>query len=128
MKNVLIVDDSQSVREQLVNVLEDAGYVVTEAVDGIDGVEKLKESDDYALIICDVNMPGMDGLAMIEQVTSKDKPITAPIVMLTTEGQPEMIRRARKAGAKGWIVKPFKPDLLLQTVERLTSAPTGGAS
>jgi two-component system, chemotaxis family, chemotaxis protein CheY len=128
MKSVLIVDDSQSVREQLVNVLEDAGYAVTEAVDGIDGCEKLRDCDDYALIICDVNMPGMDGLAMVEQVTTQPHPITAPILMLTTEGQPEMIRRAKKAGAKGWMVKPFKADLLLQTVERLTSSDSGAVS
>jgi len=120
MKNVLVVDDSVSVREQLVDVLEEAGYSVTQAVDGLDGCEKLKATT-FALILCDVNMPGMDGLAMIEQVTSQENPVTAPIVMLTTEGQPEMIRRAKKAGAKGWIVKPFKTDVLLKTVEWLTS-------
>ena len=128
MKSVLIVDDSQSVREQLANVLEDAGYAVTEAVDGIDGCEKLKGRDEYDLIICDVNMPGMDGLAMVEQETSQENPVTTPIVMLTTEGQPEMIRRAKKAGAKGWIVKPFKPALLLQTVEHLTHDKNGASS
>ena len=128
MKNVLIVDDSQSVREQLANVLEDAGYAVTEAVDGIDGCEKIKECDDFSLILCDVNMPGMDGLAMLEHVTSGDKRVQAPIVMLTTEGQPEMIRRAKNAGAKGWIVKPFKTELLLQTVERLTRTDDGASS
>jgi two-component system chemotaxis response regulator CheY len=70
----------------------------------------------------------MDGLAMVEQVTSQENPVTTPIVMLTTEGQPEMIRRAKKAGAKGWIVKPFKPALLLQTVEHLTHDKNGASS
>ena len=76
------------------------------AVDGIDGLETLRAVTDLALALCDLNMPRMNGLDMIAEVQRTGPKI--PILMLTTEGQPSLIRRAREAGAKGWIVKPFK--------------------
>jgi two-component system chemotaxis response regulator CheY len=67
------------------------------------------------MIICDVNMPRMNGIEFVEKVGGQK----LPIVMLTTEGRPELIDRAKKAGAKGWMVKPFKPDQLLAVVRKL---------
>ena len=116
-KKVLIVDDSASVRQQVALALKQAGFDVMEAVDGLDGVNKIGATPDLAAVICDVNMPRMNGLELVEKVQGTGKPL--PIVMLTTEGQPELMQRARKAGAKGWIIKPFKADLLVATIKKL---------
>jgi two-component system chemotaxis response regulator CheY len=75
------------------------------------------------MIIADVNMPVMNGIEMIQSLRDKGLASGVPILMLTTEGQPELIEKARKAGAKGWIIKPFKPDLLLAAVKKLAGEP-----
>lgn len=117
-KKVLVVDDSRIVRQQVGIALKEAGYEVVEAEDGADGLAKIRANQDVATVICDVNMPKMNGIEMVEAV--KQGPFKdLPIVMLTTEGQPELIQRAAKAGAKGWIVKPFKPDLLIGAIKKL---------
>ena len=71
------------------------------------------------MVLCDVNMPRMGGLEMLELVSAKGMLGALPIVMLTTEGQPALVQRAKAAGAKGWIVKPFKPELLVATIRKL---------
>ena len=120
MKRVLVIDDSSAVRQQIRNTLAGAGYDIVEAHDGLDGLEKLRTMTDIDLALCDVNMPRMTGLEMVLEVQREG--LTTPILMLTTEGQPSMIRRARDAGAKGWIVKPFKPELLLIAVNKIVGA------
>jgi two-component system chemotaxis response regulator CheY len=85
----------------------------------MDGAQKIASNPQIALVICDVNMPRMNGLEMLEKIRTDPKSATLPVVMLTTEGQPELIQRAKKAGAKGWIVKPFKADLLIGAVQKL---------
>ena len=119
VKKVLVVDDSDTVRQQVRQALGPAGYDVVEAVDGLDGLEKIRASDSLSLVLCDVNMPRMTGLEMIAKV--HDEGLLTPIIMLTSEGQASLIRRARESGAKGWIVKPFKVDLLLATVNKVTA-------
>lgn len=120
MKRVLVIDDSSAVRQQIRTTLASAGYDIVEAVDGVDGLEKLRTMTDLDLALCDVNMPRMTGLELMLEVQRTG--LQTPILMLTTEGQPSMIRRARDAGAKGWIVKPFKPELLLIAVNKLVGA------
>lgn len=119
MKSVLVVDDSATVRQQVGNAIRDAGFAVAEAVDGFDGAEKISADRSIAMVICDINMPRMNGLDMLDKVKSDPRNASLPIVMLTTEGQPALIDRAKKAGAKGWIIKPFKPELLVAAVKKL---------
>ncbi len=121
MKKVLVVDDSPSVRQQVKLTLKSAGYEIIEAVDGMDGVAKIEEDTTEAIgmVICDVNMPRMNGLEFVETISRGSRAGKLPIVMLTTEGQPQLIQRAKKAGAKGWIVKPFKANLLVGAVKKL---------
>ena len=119
MKKILVVDDSPTVRQQVGLALSQAGFQVLEAVDGMDGIGKVDAS--VALLICDVNMPRMNGLDMLEKLRTDARWNALPIVMLTTDGQPALIERAKKAGAKGWIIKPFKAELLVAAVRRLTA-------
>lgn len=116
-KKILIVDDSKTIRQQVSFTLSKGGYEVIEAEDGIDGISKLEANQDIAMVISDVNMPNMDGLEMLE--TLKAKGSAVPIVMLTTEGAAELIQRAKQAGAKGWLVKPFQPEQLVAAVAKI---------
>lgn len=118
-KKILIVDDSRTIRQQVNFTLNKGGFAVVEAEDGRDGIEKLKANPDVAVIISDVNMPNMNGLEMVEAINGDSSLAHPPIVMLTTEGAGELVERAKKAGAKGWLVKPFKPDQLVAVVTKL---------
>ncbi len=122
MKKILVVDDSAAIRQQLLRVLGEAGFEVVEASDGVEGIEAINAMD-LALVICDVNMPRMGGMEMLEAVKAEAKNAKLPILMLTTDGHPGLISRARAAGARGWLVKPFKPDQLVSTARRLTELP-----
>jgi two-component system chemotaxis response regulator CheY len=122
MKKVLIVDDSATVRQQVRAALAIAEFDVVEASDGTEGAETISRLSDLDAVICDVNMPRMNGLEMLEAVKKDPRNNLLPIVMLTTEGQHQLVQRAKAAGAKGWIVKPFKPELLLAAIRKLTSA------
>lgn len=117
---VLVVDDSQTVRQQVGTALSQAGFKVAEAGDGAQGFTKI-EGGGIDCVICDVNMPVMNGIEMVEKVKGDARFTALPIVMLTTEGAMELIQRAKKAGASGWIVKPFKADLLIAAVKKLTA-------
>jgi two-component system chemotaxis response regulator CheY len=119
MKKILVIDDSPTVRQQVGLALSQAGYQVVEAVDGVDAISKVDAS--VSMLICDVNMPRMNGLEMLEKLRTDARWKALPVVMLTTEGQPALIERAKKAGAKGWIIKPFKAELLVAAVQRLTA-------
>ena len=118
MKKVLIVDDSPVVRQQVKLALGQS-YEFIEAADGVEGLGKVTADPDIAMIILDINMPRMSGLEMLEKIKEGGKNAGLHVVMLTGEGQHSMIERAKKAGAKGWIVKPFKAELLSAAVRRL---------
>src|SRR5258706_11732550 len=96
-KKILVVDDSSTVRQQVGSALAGAGYEIVEASDGLDGVAVLSGSDEFAAVICDVNMPRMTGLEMLEKVKAEPKNATLPILMLTTEGHAGAIQRAKAA-------------------------------
>lgn len=117
-KNILIVDDSASVRQVVSITLRQAGYDVLEGHDGKDALNKLTGQKVH-LIISDVNMPNMDGISLVRAVKQLPTYKFTPIVMLTTESQEAKKREGQEAGAKAWIVKPFKPDQLLGVVQKL---------
>jgi two-component system chemotaxis response regulator CheY len=121
-KQVIVIDDSETVRRQVSMVLSPAGYQVIEAGDGAEGADQIQSNQGASLAICDINMPVLSGLDLLEKVRLQN-PAHLPFIMLTTEGAPDLIERAVKLGAKGWIVKPFKPDLLLKTVRKLAGEP-----
>lgn len=116
---VLIVDDAATVRQQVRVALQQAGFETVEAVDGVEGIEQLGAHRDVRLIIADINMPRMDGIEMLGAIGKDPALAGVPILMLTTEGNPELVRRAKEAGAVGWIVKPFKAHLLVAAAQKL---------
>ena len=118
MKRILSVDDSASVRQMVSFTLRKADYEVIEAVDGKDGLAKVS-SGKFDLIITDLNMPNVDGIQMITAVRKVPGYSFIPILMLTTESQTEKKDAGRKAGATGWIVKPFNADQLIAVVQKL---------
>lgn len=120
-RKVLVVDDSLVIRQMVSVALTKAGYEAQQAVDGLDALEKVKAISGIALIVCDVNMPRMSGVELVEELQRQGSQI--PIIMLTTEGQPELIQRAKSAGVKGWLVKPFKAEMLLLAINKLTGEP-----
>lgn len=113
---VLIVDDSQLVRGMVVRALSAAGYRVVEARDGVEALNCL-DHDRPALVICDVNMPRMNGVELLEAV--RQAPHVPPFLMLTTEVDPAVIAAAKAAGARAWIQKPFRVELVLAAVRKL---------
>jgi two-component system chemotaxis response regulator CheY len=115
---VLIVDDSQLIRGMVVRALGAAGYRVVEARDGVEGLSRL-EQDRPALVICDVNMPRMNGVELLE--AARQAPDVPPFLMLTTEADPAVIAAAKAAGARAWIQKPFRADLVLAAVRKLAA-------
>ncbi len=117
VKTFLVVDDSASMR-QLVNfALRDAGYDVVIAENGKDAIMKLGNSK-IDMVITDLNMPEMDGITLIKQVRGMAAHKFMPIVMLTTESQEEKKTEGRNAGVSGWIVKPFKPEQLMDVIKK----------
>lgn len=120
-KRVMAVDDSATVRQVLQMTLEGAGYEVIEAVDGKDALNKLG-SVSIDMMVTDLNMPNMDGIDLIRHVRQSPGNRFMPIIMLTTESQPEKKQEGKAAGASGWIVKPFKPEQLLAVVRMICPA------
>jgi two-component system chemotaxis response regulator CheY len=118
-KKILVVDDSSTVRQQVAQVLTQVGFEVLEAADGQLGAELIENEAALAVVICDVNMPRMNGIEMVTTVKSRPKNAELPILMLTTDGQPALIKRAKEAGARGWMVKPFNPTQLVAAVRKL---------
>jgi len=117
-KHILVVDDSSSIRKSVEFLLQQSGYKVTLAEDGAVGLSKC-ETGKYDLVITDVNMPNMDGITMIEKVRALTSFKFVPILILSTENQSHMLDRGKKAGATGWIVKPFTNEKLLATIKKV---------
>ena len=117
-KTVLIVDDSASLRQVVHIALKGAGYDVLEGCDGKDALSKMTGQKIH-LIISDVNMPNMDGITFVKEVKKLANYKFTPIIMLTTESQEAKKQEGQAAGAKAWVVKPFKPEQMLMAVSKL---------
>lgn len=116
---VLVVDDAAMVRAQLRGALQRSGYQVVEAGDGIEALAQLDACPDVRLIVLDIHMPNMNGLECLERLHARGT--TTPVVILTAEADPEVVRRAKALGAKGWLKKPLKVDLMGAMVAKAVS-------
>ena len=117
-KTILIVDDSASMRQVVSIALKGAGYDVIEACDGKDALSKLTGIKIH-LIVSDINMPVMDGITFVKEVKQNASYKFTPIIMLTTEMEPDKKQAAKDAGAKAWVTKPFQPPVLLGAIAKL---------
>jgi two-component system, chemotaxis family, chemotaxis protein CheY len=115
---IMTVDDSASMRQMVSFTLKGAGYDVVEATDGRDALEKM-ERHSIHMLITDINMPNLDGIGLVRKVRSHAVYRFIPIILLTTESQDSRKQEGKTAGATGWIVKPFKPDQLLNVVKKV---------
>ena len=115
---ILTVDDSASIRLTTRVTLSNAGYTVTEAVDGMDGLNKLK-AGEFDLVVTDLNIPNMDGLTMIRELRKLPAHTGVPVIFLTTESDGEIKQQAKAAGATGWLTKPFDPESLVKIARKV---------
>ncbi len=122
MSLILVVDDSRTVRMSIEYLLKSKGYEVCSAGDGTEGLDKLKNLQSQGkkpgLILTDINMPKMGGLEFIKEVKKSTLSRFIPILVLTTESQDSMKMEGKKAGAAGWIVKPYQPEQLIAVVKK----------
>jgi two-component system chemotaxis response regulator CheY len=118
MANILAVDDSASMRQMVSFTLKGAGHNVTEAADGQEALN-LAKSNQYDLVLSDVNMPNMDGIALTKELRTLPDFKFTPILILTTEAGMNKKQDGKAAGATGWIVKPFNPEQLLATITKV---------
>jgi two-component system, chemotaxis family, chemotaxis protein CheY len=119
-KRIMTIDDSKTMRDMLMLTLAEAGFDVLQAVDGQDGLDVL-DKEQVDVVITDINMPRMDGYEVIRQLRKNPNYVKTPILVLTTEAEVEKRNLAREAGASGWMVKPFDPDRLVETVRKVAS-------
>lgn len=117
-KTIVTVDDSPTMRRMVAFALRTTGHTVLEAADGVAALQ-LARSRPLDLVITDVNMPNMDGLNLTRQLRALPTYTRTPIILLTTESDPDMKSKGRAAGATGWIVKPFEPEQLLAVVSKV---------
>lgn len=121
MKKILVVDDSETVRNQVGRALAAAGFGVVGAGDGIEGLQEAKRAA-FSLILLDISMPRMGGLEMLDRLKQAPETREIPVLVLTTEMQESMIARAKRAGAAGWIIKPVEMKLLVEAIVKLAGA------
>ena len=117
-KTIMTVDDSSSIRQLVSFTLKNAGFKTLEAKDGVDALEKSKDTK-VDLMFIDLNMPNMDGITLIKNLRNDPVYRFTPLIMLTTESQEVKKLEGKKAGATGWVVKPFKPEQLLTIIKKV---------
>jgi two-component system chemotaxis response regulator CheY len=117
-KRILTIDDSKTIRDMLMLTLAEAGFEVLQAVDGQDGLDVL-DKEQVDVVITDINMPRMDGYEVIRHLRSNAAHKSTPILVLTTESEADKKNLARVAGATGWMVKPFDPERLIATINKV---------
>ena len=115
---ILAVDDSASMRQMVSYTLRQAGYAVVEAVDGVEALEYAR-GNSVNLVLTDVNMPRMDGITLVRELRLLDLYKFVPMLVLTTEAGQDKKMEGKKAGATGWLVKPFNPEKLLATIAKV---------
>ncbi len=118
MARILAVDDSVAMRQMVGITLSSAGHQVEQAADGREALQ-LAERSRFDLIITDVNMPGMDGIALVRELRGRAMYKYVPMLVLTTEATTERKQQGKAAGATGWLVKPFNPERLLATIAKV---------
>ncbi len=118
MAKILAVDDSTSMLQMVSFILTEGGHDVVNARDGVEALDVAKDNM-VDLVLTDVNMPHMDGITLVRELRALDSYKFTPMLMLTTESSPEKKKEGKAAGATGWIVKPFEPDRLLATVNKV---------
>lgn len=118
MKKILIVDDSDTVRNQVKKSLEDAGYAVVEAFDGVNGVQQAMANKDIACVISDVNMPNMDGFSMCAKLREISQLKNIPIFMLATETNDEMKKKGKSVGVVAWMAKPYNAQKMILAIKK----------
>lgn len=118
-KNVLIVDDSKTVRNLVAFILKAEGIKVTTAEDGLDGLEKLYSMSEVDLILTDINMPRMDGFSFIVAVREQEIYKDIPIIILSTEGDDKDIQKGIRLGANLYMVKPAQPEKMVRNIKML---------
>ena len=118
MANILIVDDSASMRQMIKFTLESDKHNVESGTDGSDGLN-FTQKQQFDLIISDVNMPNMNGIDMTAKIRENPNYKSVPIILLTTESGLDKKSEGKTAGATGWLVKPFNPDQLLKIVKKV---------
>jgi two-component system chemotaxis response regulator CheY len=121
-KTALVVDDSPTMRQMVAFTLTNAGFTVVEAEHGKDAVHKVSGGAKMDIVVTDLNMPEMDGISLIKELRKLAAFKFTPILMLTTESALEKKQEGKQAGATGWIVKPFNPDVLLKTIAKVLPA------
>jgi len=118
VRTILIVDDSETVRNHVARALKEAGFDVVQASDGVEGLREA-QAGEFALILLDVSMPRMGGMELLDRLRQEEKTRDVPVLVLTTEMQELMIQRAKRAGAAGWIIKPVKMQLLVEAIKKV---------
>ena len=120
MKTILIVDDSESIREIVSMTLKNEGYNIIAGIDGKDALIQMEDNDDINLVVTDLHMPNLDGIGLIKEIrTTNNQYSRIPILFLTTETQMGKKMEAKEAGATGWIIKPFIPQKLVMAVKKV---------
>lgn len=121
-KTALVVDDSPTMRQMVAFTLSNAGFTVVEAEHGKDAVSKVANGRKMDIVVTDLNMPEMDGITLIKELRKMAAFKFTPILMLTTESAEDKKKAGKEAGATGWIVKPFNPELMLKIIAKVLPA------
>ena len=117
MKRILVIDDSGTIRKAIRRILEGLSYVVIEAEHGAHALELLSESDPFDAVLCDIDMPVMDGLTFLREVQLRPAPLQSPIIMCTTHTSFDKIQTALTLGASEYIMKPFDATIIESKLE-----------
>ena len=118
-KTALVVDDSPTMRQMVAFTLTNAGFKVVEAEHGKDAIAKISGGQKMDIVVTDLNMPEMDGISLIKELRKMAAFKFTPILMLTTESSADKKQAGKDAGATGWIVKPFNPELILKVIAKV---------